>query len=219
MTPRILYLHGFASGPSSGKARYFRERLQECGIELEVPDLTEGDLERLTVTRQLALVERLAAGEPVALIGSSMGGYVAALYAARHPEASRLVLMAPAFGFHQRWLEELGEAKIEEWRRTGYLTVHNYAEGRDGRVGYDLLEDSSRYEDYPATTQPVLIYHGTQDEVVPYTLSEEFAALRPRVQLEILDSDHQLGDRLETMWDGARGFLGFEHRPQEAGSR
>ena len=47
---RVVYLHGFASGPGSKKARYFSERLAECGVSLEVPDLAEGDFENLTVT-------------------------------------------------------------------------------------------------------------------------------------------------------------------------
>ena len=31
-----------------------------------------------------------------------MGGYLAALYASRHPEIDRMVLLAPAFGFGTR---------------------------------------------------------------------------------------------------------------------
>src|SRR5712692_10702133 len=116
---RILYLHGFASGPASKKAAFFRARIPE----LDVPDLAQGDFEHLTITGQLAVIERLAAGEPVALIGSSLGGYLAALYAARHPEVSKLVLMAPAFGFLRRWSQSPDAA---EWRRTGFLQVYHY---------------------------------------------------------------------------------------------
>src|SRR5690242_18341270 len=105
---RILYLHGFASGPRSSKARYFHERLTKAGARVEVPDLAAGDFERLTITGQLGVIARLAAGEPVSLIGSSLGGYLAALYAARHPEVRRVVLLAPGFAFARRWPEWLG---------------------------------------------------------------------------------------------------------------
>jgi len=54
---RIIYLHGFASGPGSKKARYFTERLAECGVALEVPDLAEEDFENLTITGQLQVVD------------------------------------------------------------------------------------------------------------------------------------------------------------------
>ena len=77
---RFIYLHGFASGPASKKARFFEERFAELGMGLEVPDLAEGNFTGLTMSGQLAVVERMAAGEPVSLIGSSMGGYLAALY-------------------------------------------------------------------------------------------------------------------------------------------
>ena len=88
---RILYLHGFASGPGSSKARFFRQRLEAAGGRVEIPDLAAGDFEHLTLTGQLAVIERAAGGEAVSLIGSSMGGYLAALYAQRHPETVRVV--------------------------------------------------------------------------------------------------------------------------------
>ncbi|MGD0498707.1 MAG: YqiA/YcfP family alpha/beta fold hydrolase [Bryobacteraceae bacterium] len=53
---RIVYLHGFASGPSSRKARYFRERLEAAGASVGVPDLAEGGFDRLTTTGQPALL-------------------------------------------------------------------------------------------------------------------------------------------------------------------
>ena len=89
---RTLYLHGFASGPASKKATFFRRRIPS----LEIPDLSAGDFEHLSITRQMVVIDELAAGGPVALVGSSMGGYLAALYAAGHPEVARLVLLAPA---------------------------------------------------------------------------------------------------------------------------
>ncbi len=204
---RVLYLHGFASSPASKKAQYLSERLRSCGVALDIPDLAGGDFEHLTISRQLAQVERLASGDPVTLIGSSMGGYIAALYAARHAEVARMVLLAPAFGFAGRWAEAFGEEEIEGWRRTGYLPVFHHGEGRVARVSYGLIEDGLRYEAYPETTQPVLIYHGTEDTVVPYALSEQFARLRPNVRLELVHSDHQLLSSLETIWEGVRGFL------------
>src|SRR5260370_10562433 len=123
---RIIYLHGFASGPSSSKARFFQDRFAQLGIGLEIPDLAEGNFEHLTITGQLNVIEHTAAGDPVSLIGSSMGGYLATLYAARHPEVEKLILMAPAFSFPTRWPDELGEGKREEWRRTGMLPVFHY---------------------------------------------------------------------------------------------
>ncbi len=203
----ILYLHGFASGPSSTKARYFQRCLEQAGASVTIPDLAEGDFEHLTVTRQLAVIERAAANRPVALIGSSMGGYLAALYAARHAEVSRLVLLAPAFGFARRWTEWLGAEKLAAWRRTGWLEVFHYASGAQRRVGYQLLEDGARYEDYPGFRQPALLFHGRHDEVVPAAYAEQFAATHANARLEILDSGHELLNVLDYMAHKVVRFL------------
>ena len=204
----ILYLHGFASSPASSKARFFRERLTHAGFAVEIPDLAAGSFEDLTITGQLDVIADAASGEPVTLIGSSMGGYLAALYAARRPETARVVLMAPAFGFARRWRERLGAAAVEEWKRIGALEVFHYGEGRTCKLGYGLLEDGKRYEDYPEVTQPCLIFHGVHDDVVPAQFSREFAAERGNVRLELMDSGHDLLNVLDEMADGVEAFLG-----------
>jgi len=139
---RIIYLHGFASGPSSNKARFFRQVLELAGAKVLVPDLSRGDFEHLTITGQLAVIDEIVGGEPAALVGSSMGGYLAALYAARHDAITRLVLLAPAFGFVRRWPEWLGAEAFEAWRRSGWMEVFHYGENRRCRLSYALLEDT-----------------------------------------------------------------------------
>src|SRR5438034_10107261 len=108
-----LLFHGSASVSMSTKAQFFRRRFEETGVEMQIPDLSEGNFETLTISGQLRVIERIAGGEDVRLIGSSMGGYLAALYAARHPEVSRVVLFAPAFGFARRWPLLLGAGTVE----------------------------------------------------------------------------------------------------------
>lgn len=207
MSEKVVYLHGFASGPGSSKARFFAGRLRDSGREVEVPDLARGDFEHLTITGQLEEVARAAAGKPCVLMGSSLGGYLAALYAARHPEVTRVILMAPAFGFARRWSEALGPEKAAEWRRTGWLEVFHYADQAPRRVSHALLEDGEGYEDYPDVRQPALVFHGRRDPVVPAAYSEEFAAPRPNVRVVALDSGHELTDVLEPMWERVREFL------------
>jgi pimeloyl-ACP methyl ester carboxylesterase len=203
----VLYLHGFASGPSSSKAQYFRDHLERAGFPVSVPDLAAGDFEHLTITGQLGVIERLAGGGPLHLMGSSMGGYLAALYAARHPEVARLVLLAPAFGFLRRWPERLGAAGMEAWRRTGAIEVYHYGERRDRRLSYGLLEDAAQYEDYPDFRQPALIFHGAQDDVVPARFPQEFSTGRSNVRLEVVDSGHDLLNVLDYILPKVLAFL------------
>ncbi len=108
----IVYLHGFGSSPESTKARFFGARFREHGISINIPDLAEGDFEHLTISKQLDVVGRAAGGRPVVLMGSSMGGYLAALYAVRHLEVQSVVLLAPAFAFASRWEEWLGSSVV-----------------------------------------------------------------------------------------------------------
>jgi pimeloyl-ACP methyl ester carboxylesterase len=204
---RILYLHGFASSPGSSKAQYFRDYLQGRGATVEIPELDAGDFEHLTITGQLGVIEGAARGEAIPLIGSSMGGYLAALYAARHPEVPRVVLLAPAFGFARRWPERLGPEKMAAWREAGTTDVFHHADGRMRALSPGLLDDGAQYEDFPSFGQPALIFHGRNDDVVPASYSEQFAAAHANVTLEVLNSDHGLTDALEYMGPKVAEFL------------
>jgi len=204
---RIIYLHGFASGPGSAKAHYFRKKFAERGVSLEVPDLAEGDFENLTIGRQLSVIERTAGDAPVILIGSSLGGYLAALYAAGHPEVLRLVLLAPGFYFPQRWPESLGEEKLQEWRRNGTTEVFHYADRRTRKLGYQIVDEAIQYDPSPSFAQPALLIHGTRDKVVPVGRSEDFARAHGNVQLRLVGSGHELTDVLDLIWEQIEDFL------------
>ncbi len=204
---RFVYLHGFASSPSSRKARFFEERFRELGIGLEIPDLAEGNFRNLTLTAQLKVVERAVRDQPVSLIGSSMGGYLAALFAVRHTEVEKLVLLAPAFSFASRWPETLGQPAMEQWKRTNTLEVFHYSENRVAELGYQLIEDTQQYEPYPDFRQPALIFQGKQDTIVLPEYAERFAAGHPNADLRLVDSDHDLVNVLDEMWRETEKFL------------
>src|SRR5207302_2184916 len=100
-----------------------------------------------------------------------------------------------------------GDAAVVEWRRTGWLPVYHYGKNKQSRVHYGLLEEAEQYEDYPAVTQPTLIFHGRDDDVVPCEYSGEFAARNPATTLRVMESGHDLLNVLEEMWTGASQFL------------
>ena len=177
------------------------------GQEVHVPALDGGDFPNLTISGQLKIIEEQAQGAPISLIGSSMGGYLAALYAERHPEVRRVVLMAPAFGFARRWPLRLGQQVTDAWQREGSMEVFHYGYNQAKRVGYKLLEDGLQYADFPNFGQPGLIFHGKNDDVVPASFSVEFAKKHANAELHVWDSDHELVNVLEPMWERVRAFL------------
>ena len=210
---RVLYLHGFASSAQSSKARFFREKLAAHGVELVTPDFNEPDFSTLTVTRMLAQVraEIDMASDPVALIGSSLGAFVAVNAAARDSaRVDRLILLAPALDFGGNRMRDLGDRGLDEWRRTDTLQVFHYGYGRLVPVHYELYSDATQYDALNAAVeQPVLIFQGTRDTAVDPATVERWATARPNVELHLLDDDHQLLSSLDVIWTESARFLGI----------
>ncbi len=207
---RIVYLHGFASSPQSSKARYFAGRFGEMGVPFCAPQLDEGNFESLTISGQLRVIQDAVAGEPVVMMGSSLGGYLAALYAVRHPaEVQKLVLLAPAFQFPRRWRERFSPRDWERWKREGSLPFFHYGSKMEVPLGYQFVEDGEQYEDQPAFTQPALILHGSADPVVPVGVSRQFVLAHPNARLVEFPSGHELTDVLDGLWEQTGAFLGF----------
>ncbi len=206
---RIVYLHGFASTPLSTKAQFFKRKF--AGVDFEIPHLDRGDFEKLTVTGQLQAVDQAVRGDRVFLMGSSLGGFLAAHYASNHANVERLVLLAPAFEFPARWRSRFTEQELAEWRARGARAFYHYGYKADRPLAYAFVEDAAQYQDAPDFAQPALIFHGKRDDVVPPEVSERYAARHPNVTLKLVDSGHELTDVLDELWQGAANFLGFQN--------
>jgi pimeloyl-ACP methyl ester carboxylesterase len=211
---RIVYLHGFASSPLSTKSQFFKQKFAQkfAGVAFDIPELDQGDFRSMTVSGQLRVVDEAVQGDRVILMGSSLGGYLAALYAARHSNVDRLVLLAPAFQFPSRWRARYSEAELEDWKKSGFRAFYHYAHQEERPLGYQFVQDSAQYEDEPDFRQPALVLHGLHDEVVPPEVSQQFAARHPDVTLKLVESGHELTDQMEFLWAETAMFLGFQNR-------
>jgi uncharacterized protein len=210
---RVLYLHGFASSPRSTKAAFFADRFEERGVVFDCPDFNEPDFETLTMTRMLEQLGIALAkhGDPATLMGSSLGGTLAVLAAARFPDrVNRLVLMAPAVMFAKPGHHLLQPDRIRSWRERGSLPFFHYAYGEERALDAAFYEDSLRYDACGAAfDQPTLVFQGRRDAAVPWETVDAFAAARPNVDLTLLDDDHQLTASLPTMWQAVSRFMGL----------
>lgn len=213
--PVVVYLHGFASGPSSSKAQFFKNKLSSMGIETHIPDLNYPSFESLTLSSQLSVVgrtiESTSPNSPLILFGSSMGGLLATI-ASQGSFCSRiraLVLLAPGFGLPRRWREMLGQDGLAEWQRTGTRTVFHHGQSKDLQLAYGFITDAMQYKtDEFTVAQPTLVFHGTKDDIVPVSESRRFADINPKtVTLHLIDDGHELIEPLEYMWSITNRFL------------
>jgi pimeloyl-ACP methyl ester carboxylesterase len=201
---RYFYLHGFASGPESFKARDLADRFRSRGQLLTLLDFNEGGFADLTLTRQIQQTERAIAAEPnepVTLIGSSFGGLTAMWVAERCPQVVRLVLLAPAIGFPRSWYRRLSPEQVADWERSGELLVYHHSEQRQLPLKFSFLQDSDHYDSSTLCRSiPTTILHGLADETVSIDLSRNWARDHPWVNLIELDTDHRMGNVVETIW-------------------
>ena len=177
----VFYLHGFASSTKSSKAAFFASKLASHGAALHAPDLNQPDFSTLTVSRMLEQVDRAIDAwpdGPVALIGSSLGGFVAVQAALQRPaRVQRLVLLAPALDFGGNRMREIGGHSLEDWKRTDSLEVFHYGYGRMIPVHYELYEDARRYDSYNAAlAMPVQVFQGRRDTSVDPGTVERWSA-------------------------------------------
>ncbi len=192
---KVLYCHGFASGPLSTKGRAVRDHLAHRGIAVDLLDLRVPSPERLRLSRMIEVVGEALDGQDRALaIGSSLGGLVVARAAERDPRIAAAVLLAPAFRLAERWRLRMGEPEWARWQREGTYRYDDHATpGGVLDVDFGFIEDAARVDaGWPDLKAPTAIIHGTEDDTVDPDLSRQFAATRPNVRLIEVPDGHQL---------------------------
>ncbi len=210
MTLRVLYAHGFASGPQSTKGVAFAEHFARQGITVDRLNLRVPSFEQLRLSAMIETA-RTAIGGPddrAVMVGSSLGGLTTARLAERDPRVIAVMLLAPAFQLIPRWKEQLGPA-WDEWKRTGWREVRDYTTNAPSRVDFGFAEDVAAVDrGFPELTIPTLICHGIHDDAVPIDHSRRFAADRSNVRLIELDDGHELAASLPRLLSEADAFLG-----------
>ena len=203
----FIYLHGFASGPGSNKAKAFKKRFDELGISIHVPDLQQGDFENLTLTGQIELVQGIIdknKDKSFALIGSSMGGYLASLIAQTRESVQALFLMAPGFNFLNRWRKKLDISKTTD----ELIPVFHYRYNKEVRLNTYLFRDAETWESLPLDRKiPTFIVHGLHDETINIEESRNFVRKKSFCSLKELDSDHGLLSCIDSIIEDSLGFF------------
>lgn len=174
--PTVIFCHGFGSnfrelmhhGEGFARAGICCLFFDFCGGGRE--SLSDGAMEEMTVESECRDLEDVIAyiksldyvdKGRVFLLGESMGGLVCALVAARRPGDIRaLLLRYPAFS-------------IPEDAQRRFMAGENEVFGIALGKGFD--EQARKIDVYgriPGYGRPVLLLHGTRDQVVPIGCSE-----------------------------------------------
>jgi pimeloyl-ACP methyl ester carboxylesterase len=142
------------------------------------------------------------------LVGSSMGGWTSAWFARRHPErVTGCAFIAPALDFLRGRWNSLSQSDRAEWKRTGRHRIQN--EWVDAEIGFGIVEEIDMFplDDLISHwSTPLVIFHGTRDDVVPYRQSLAFVerVVFPRIEIRLFkDGDHRLVEFKEEMAESA----------------
>lgn len=160
----LLYIHGFNSSPASHKAGLLREMFERagCAERLITPALPPSPRQAMA-----ELDAAIASAGPVALLGSSLGGFYAAWLAEHHDLKAVLINPAvrpwllldkytgiqhnyhtgEAYQFNPAWLEELRHYEVADISKPDnqLLLTQTGDETLNWEDGWDYYGDCHRY--------------------------------------------------------------------------
>ncbi|HZS09843.1 MAG TPA: alpha/beta fold hydrolase [Blastocatellia bacterium] len=211
--PSVIFVHGFGSTRGGEKAVALEAECSRRDWAFAACDFrghgeSGGTMPELRGSRLLedldaiiTLVANRTAG-PAFLVGSSMGGWASAWFAAREPaRVKACAFIAPAFHFLE--FRSLNKAAHKEFQRTGQHRYQN--EFVDAEISYGLVTEMKNYrlEDMAARFRsPLLVFHGMRDDIVPYTDSVDFVSRCASKEVELMlfkTGDHRLVSEKEKM--------------------
>ncbi|MGE5216100.1 MAG: alpha/beta hydrolase [Chloroflexota bacterium] len=200
----VILCHGMESDKNSEKLVFLGRQLAQSGVltlrfDFSYVGESSGKFEEITYSGEVddlqaayALIQSHRPGK-TAILGSSMGGTVALLFAAQEPKVAGLVTVAAPLHPEKFPRRILTASQLQEWRERGFISYHGQ------RLNVSLLDDLDRLN-VPAAARnvscPVLILHGDADEVVPVEEAYELSAcLANSKRLSILkDTDHRFSN-------------------------
>lgn len=134
--------------------------------------------------------------EQLYLIGHSMGGGIATIFASEDSRIKKLVTWAGISECKTPW-GSWPAAKIKEWKATGVQYYTNTRTNQQMPLYYQLYEDYQNNKERLSIKKaienivvPVLICHGSNDLSVPEECAHQLTEWQPGAELFIVDGNH-----------------------------
>ena len=206
--PVAIVSHGFMANQDT--VRHYAKALAGLGYVAYCFDFCGGsvlhtgksdgattDMSVLTEVKDLEAVVSYAqklpyTSEELLLMGGSQGGFVSALFAAKHPEmVGKLVLFFPALCIPDD--ARAGKMMLAKFDPKDIPEVLHCGPMKLGRCYPTDVMNLGPYEEIAPYEGPVLLVHGTKDNIVDLEYSKRAQKAYKNARLEIIE-------------DGAHGF-------------
>lgn len=194
----IILCHGMLSAKDGSKHELIAAALEARGLSSLRFDFagrgdSEGSLFDLSYSNEVADLEAAIdfltgrGVQTLGLFGSSMGGAVALMAAARDERVVAIATIAAVA--HPAAVGERYPMEVEAWRKRGYIDTDA------GCIGRDFYDDAVTHDVLAAVRilhAPLLVLHGDQDQVVPTSDAHDIASTARNASLEIVfGADHR----------------------------
>ena len=195
--PTVVLCHGFNGSYKNvtGYAQYLANRgylcyvfdfcgggttSQSSGATTDMTLLTELDDLEQVMSFLTECVDEVDV-DKVVISGESQGGFLSALYAAKHPDnVQAAMLLYPALT-----IPDDARAKFPEGTEIPE-TVSFLGMQVSGKY-YEIARSMDAWTEIAAFEKPVLLVHGTDDKLVPYSSSEKALTIYKNAKLVPID--------------------------------
>ena len=167
----LYYIHGYLSSPNSTKGTLFKNKLNAKAIEYR-----DCEPEDLVISDCVKKIEESIRNDPEAkLIGSSLGGLLAAKVALKNENVKAIILLNPA------------------------IIPPNYDLTKIKDMPYRILLEMKDKEIFKEKiNSKIIILIGNKDEVVPNSWPIEFAKAQ-EATVKFLNDDHSFTNKINEL--------------------
>lgn len=167
-SPKLFFIHGYESSPQAQKAMLLNQTLNATALKYR-----NGEPHQLVISECLKNISTSIRHEKnVILIGSSLGGFLAAKTALQHSNVKKIILLNPAIPPPSTNLDNHTDVPK--------------------KILTDMIDKTLFDKKISAQT---IIFRGIHDSVVPDNWVIEFAKAQQATVI-FLDDDHRLSNHL-----------------------